>query len=189
MTSFQPCPSCARHVKRQDARCPFCGVPCPRRPMHARTSRRTSRAQWLALGSTMALLGCSGGTASSGSGDAGGRDLAHASEAGGDDVAACPTRSGYFTCGGNVCDRSIQVCVERSSLCVSVDALGPIATGSPVQCGACPTCECLQPSILSSCQCQQDDAGTISISCGGCYGAPPARLERLTRRSTTQRRR
>ena len=177
MTSLQPCPSCACHVKRQDAQCPFCRAICSWRPVAAPAASRMSRGQWLALGSTMALLGCSGASGSTSPGDGG---AGSAQERAGD-AAVCPTRSGYFTCGGNVCDRSVQVCVERSSLCVPTDALGPFERAAPpVQCGACPTCDCLQPALISSCHCQEDDAGTIRISCAGCYGAPPARLDRLT---------
>jgi hypothetical protein len=177
MSRFQPCPSCACHVKVEDPRCPFCKAP------------RTCRAQWpsdlrevvvggthaLALGSAMVLLGCSGAVASTPAGEGG-----EPGQPGVESAVACPSRSGYFTCGSNVCDRSVQACDERSGTCLSYDALPPSDLVSPGgACGRCPTCACLAPELASNCHCQEDDAGAVSISCGGCYGAPPARLSRV----------
>ena len=36
-----------------------------------------------------------------------------------------------------------------------------------------------EPTLYTNCHCTEDDSGTIAISCGGCYGSPPARLERI----------
>jgi hypothetical protein len=212
--SFQPCSSCACHIKVSDARCPFCGAVNTRRPPRRGPAGRMSRAQWLAFGS-VALVGCVGTVAES-SGDGGGAVAQHdagntpAHDAGNqvqpppdsgiayetgtvqeagppvdsgivvadDSGVSCPTRSGYFNCQGNVCDRSIQAC--QNGYC---EWYGALATSwqfpDAASCGPCPTCECLQGSLSTSCHCSEDNQGTITISCGGCYGSPPARLERL----------
>ncbi|HEY8039333.1 MAG TPA: hypothetical protein VIF15_06040 [Polyangiaceae bacterium] len=179
-----------------------------------------SRGQWLALGSTMALAGCSGAVAAT-PGDGGGgtgHDPATGALEGGSGVIgheagadpgdagepedagntadsellvdtgssvvadaaddggfACPTRSGYFQCGGNVCDRSIQACYSGG--CQWYGNLYEMPDAA--SCGACPTCQCLKGALYPNCSCQEDDAGTLTISCGGCYGSPPARLERI----------
>lgn len=183
MNRFEPCPSCARHVSASDARCPFCDAAIRHASRPETRLRRASRAQWLALGSAVALFGCSGATTSSGGSGSSGSSEA-ASE------GACTTRSGYFACGGNVCDRSIQVCVETSSLCATPGDLGTVMTGASIaRCGPCPSCACVQTALGGSCECREDDAGSVVVSCGGCYGAPPARLERLARTRTAKRRR
>jgi hypothetical protein len=88
---------------------------------------------------------------------------------------ACPSRSGYFACGGGVCDRSIQACVM--GVCEWYQDI--VILWGVQACGPCPTCDCLAPPG-SPCVCTEDDAGTVTIlSCGGCYGAPPVRLERI----------
>jgi hypothetical protein len=88
---------------------------------------------------------------------------------------ACPSRSGYFACGSGVCDRSFQACVGGDQ-CTWYQ--GIVNYYGVQECGPCPTCECLAPPT-TPCDCTEDDAGTITISCGGCYGAPPVRLERI----------
>lgn len=61
MDSYDICVSCACHIKRIESRCPFCGA------AHTPSSRivrapRMSRAEWLAFGSSLLLMGCSGST-------------------------------------------------------------------------------------------------------------------------------
>jgi hypothetical protein len=62
MNPYYACPSCSSYVKRSDSKCPFCGA-ANRAPNVARARRmgRMSRAQWLAYGSTLAVVGCTGG--------------------------------------------------------------------------------------------------------------------------------
>jgi len=218
MSHFQPCPSCACHVRRTDPLCPFCGAPNVPRGQRAPRVPRMSRGQWLALGTTVALVGCTGTIASVPEGD-GGHESTASHDAGGtapdsgaavrpeeagtvaetgtlaetgavvdaspessaplDSGVACGERSGFFSCGGNICDRAIQACYSNS--CEWYGNLSAIATGGAdaASCGSCPTCECLQPTLYTNCHCTEDDSGTIAISCGGCYGSPPARLERI----------
>jgi hypothetical protein len=59
LVDFQPCSVCACHVRMGDARCPFCGAAVAPRAVARVRTRRTSRAQWLALGA-IALAGCGG---------------------------------------------------------------------------------------------------------------------------------
>lgn len=65
MNRFTPCSSCARHVKTSDTKCPFCGTArCAQAATRRQRIRRMSRARWLAHGSTLAILGCTGNGAS-----------------------------------------------------------------------------------------------------------------------------
>jgi hypothetical protein len=89
-------------------------------------------------------------------------------------IVGCATRSGYFECSGQVCDRSIHACYENQ--CVWYGRLTSMADAAAT-CGPCPTCGCV--ALQSYCTCKEDSAGTITVSCGGCYGSPPTRLERL----------
>jgi hypothetical protein len=113
---------------------------------------------------------------------------------------------GGFTCTGSfgvpdsVCDRATQWCFingggygttgcrSLDDTCVPTYLVGDAAPtcmytiewdaaacdGGVRRC-ACLTSNCWQP------QCIDDDAGGVSLSCGECYGAPPARLERRRR--------
>jgi hypothetical protein len=91
---------------------------------------------------------------------------------------ACPTRSGYFQCGSNVCDRSIQACESGSCIWYGELASYWSPQVDAQACGACPTCACV-PSYFP---CSEDDAGTLVISSAQtCYGAPPARLTLASR--------
>jgi len=132
---------------------------------------RTSRARWLAFGSTLALLGCTANVASVAPTPDGGASNDTS-------IVGCATRTGYFSCDGNVCDRSIQACWQGSCEWYGELSIDGIDTGA--SCGPCPTCSCLQTTLGSSCQCTEDAEGDVTISCGGCYGAPPTRLERLS---------
>lgn len=52
--NFAPCPTCQRHVKVADARCPFCGKSAP--------ASRTPAAAVLLFGIGLAVGGCSSST-------------------------------------------------------------------------------------------------------------------------------
>jgi hypothetical protein len=59
MDAYEVCTACSCHIKTTESCCPFCGV--PRAPKARATMRpwvRMSRAQWLAFGSTLAVVGC-----------------------------------------------------------------------------------------------------------------------------------
>jgi hypothetical protein len=103
--------------------------------------------------------------------------LAEAGPVPDDAGVACQTRTGYFDCAGNLCDRSIQACYQNQ--CVWYGLLSSYEVPDAATCGPCPTCACLQGSLEGSCHCNNDPDGGLIISCGGCYGSPPARLERL----------
>jgi hypothetical protein len=138
-----------------------------------------SRARWLAFGSTAFLFACGGQVESMPYQDAGTTTNGASATSDGSSASVqgrvCPTRSGAFACGSDYCDRGVQACDEGS--CVSYDQL-------TTTCGDCPMCACLQ--IDSNCNCS-DFTGAVVITCwhsppsssGGCYGAPPARLERI----------
>lgn len=120
----------------------------------------------------------------------------------------CVIPSGTFICdpspngpgnggsdGGVSCGRATQYCALWPSAvrgCLSntdVDAQPYPGAPFPPECVACPTCACIRgyPRWMGShgCECSNlDDAGAIGISCGGCYGSPPARLERLLNASS-----
>jgi hypothetical protein len=115
--------------------------------------------------------------------DAERKDAAH--DAGVDtDAGLCTGKPGTFPCvlsgySGVCCNRATEYCQTVATFgayCEEVDA------HFPPQCQKSRTCECLDGSavFLGSCRsCEEDDAGDILIACGACYGAPPARLERL----------
>jgi hypothetical protein len=218
MNRYQPCSSCACHVRHDDARCPFCDAPNAARAARSIRLPRMSRAQWLAFGSTLAFVGCTGNVApippdpgaGDGAKDAGNathdsgspqgpeggvateagiahEDAGAAQEAGetaeastdeGGTILGCATRTGYYECGGNVCDRSIQACFSGECEWYG-DLAATTSADASASCGPCPSCTCLQGVIYPNCTCSEDAQGTVVISCGGCYGAPPARLERL----------
>jgi hypothetical protein len=154
-----------------------------------------SRGTWLALGS-LAIAGCSGAIVSPSDGDAGptattGSDAASESGARGSDGAApapdaahCTVdRSATFACGPAVtCNRATEYCrlttgTHEPNGCEPDDAY-PF----PPECVACPTVACLQAHATGSCLATElDDGAGIGLACGGCYGAPPPRLERLAR--------
>lgn len=70
--AYEPCGSCHRHVKRQEALCPFCGASrTATLPSAARRIRNVSRAQWLVFGSTLVGMGCNGAVGSSGAAEGG----------------------------------------------------------------------------------------------------------------------
>jgi hypothetical protein len=104
--------------------------------------------------------------------------------------------AGTFLCGYSAstsvpCDQATQFCFHENSgsNCVNNDATSPSTMwrfSIPPQCAASRTCDCLAEAgwvetnpCCGGCFCSGDDAGTLTIACGGCYGSPPARLERL----------
>ena len=152
---------------------------------------RRSRAQWLALGSALALTSCGGITdgghtstqqSSQGGGDQGGTNVAPAG-------TSCSESFGgvlnpMFTCAGQPCNAATQFChldSDGAELACEDDADGEF----PQQCLSCPTFGCVSQYISSDCKCVDlgiavDLGGGIGLSCsGGCYGAPPTRLELL----------
>jgi hypothetical protein len=94
-------------------------------------------------------------------------------------AAACPARSGSFSCssltaydsGNDVrCDRATQYCQLGGNTFSCVPYVGSLSNVSP-NCGACPTCACFDVGIDSTCG--EDDAGGVLFT-APCYGAPPA---------------
>ncbi len=62
--SLAPCPSCARHVRRTEAVCPFCGasVSLDAPPVAARSPvERLGRAALFTFGAALATTACGGG--------------------------------------------------------------------------------------------------------------------------------
>jgi hypothetical protein len=148
-----------------------------------------SRAHWLAFGSALAAMGCSGGRSSVSGSEltAGGEPDANANNT----FVCNPDMSqSYLDSGTLLCDRTTQFCSLLPSPvrgCLSeVDNPGTF----PVECRSDRTCACVNQHERANCYCVDlDDAGAIGLSCGGCYGSPPARLERLRRVRRTRRRR
>ena len=192
MDPYDICSACSCFIKSAERCCPFCGAehrPVSKAPVRA---RRMSRAQWLALGSALALTSCGGITdgghtstqqSSQGGGDQGGTNVAPAG-------TSCSESFGgvlnpMFTCAGQPCNAATQFCdmsYDGTELvCENDDAGGYF----PQECLSCPTCDCVSRYIGSSCQCVDlgvavGPGGGIGLSCsGGCYGAPPTRLELL----------
>lgn len=103
--------------------------------------------------------------------------------------ASCGVPTGQFLCdpsnnqgtgdAGVACDRQGEFCSlwPGTQGCIAKADAGTF----PAACLTCPTCDCI--NAHTSCRCVAlDDAGAIGISCGGCYGSPPARLERYAER-------
>jgi hypothetical protein len=182
MDDFDVCASCSCHIKRSERACPFCGARHASTPRPARQHvPRMSRGKWLAFGGTLALLGCSGTAVPAPAGDAG---AISAINPWFDPVGSqgCPVAlSGTFVCGTSTCSRATEHCALLSggvnNGCEANDAGYPF----PAQCLSCPTCDCVTPTLANtSCTCVELDNGEgIGLECHGCYGAPPARLERL----------
>jgi hypothetical protein len=109
------------------------------------------------------------------------------------DASSCATGRGTFSC---VLGQECQPCQRGSQYCAAVYCYGqnPCGYGCysnaddagaidfPRQCQASPTCACLWDagSLYYPCRCTDgDDAGVaMVVTCGSCYGSPPARLER-----------
>jgi hypothetical protein len=254
MGHFYACASCARYVTEADEACPFCGASRDERCQAAPPRPpRMSRARWLAYGSTIAAVGCSGGGTAGGAGqdatapreaaavelEAGREDTASPHDAsppgeggggtdgdvsaegdvagdgqiaeagadcGGSDLGGFAPAQGSFVCLqapyslslGNsaysdaslICDRATQYCVLYSTggACESLSDTCSARYYLEPKPGACDggvlRCECLTgcfapPSASMVALCMDDEAGGVTIACHSCYGAPPARLERL----------
>ena len=92
------------------------------------------------------------------------------------------------------CDRATQycyahginptVCGSFATTCTPYRGVGDACVGSDFyrDAAACDgglrRCACLNMTCMEG-WCGDDDAGGITLSCGPCYGAPPARRERL----------
>jgi hypothetical protein len=61
MKSLSPCPECQRHVRTDEARCPFCGASCSASPALAAEvspSRISQRAAAIAMSVSLAAAAC-----------------------------------------------------------------------------------------------------------------------------------
>ncbi|MGH7297582.1 MAG: hypothetical protein ACRELB_21775 [Polyangiaceae bacterium] len=75
MDAFEACRCCARHIKKVETTCPFCGAAhTSHAPSPPRRRPRVSRGAWLAttLASSIAIAGCSSTSPSDPGGGAGG---------------------------------------------------------------------------------------------------------------------
>jgi hypothetical protein len=198
-TRLRACGDCHRHFRVTDANCPFCAAPGePGKPARPRVPGRLSRAQWFALTSSLAVVGCVATRAVRETGD----DLGTAVSAAPACDANCytcawPSPQGESLPPAVSCSRLHQYCAgDYAYSCMALDA-GPFAAmfakaGAP--CRDRPTCACLgldrvpyQQSGIEctvpegqDCEyvgCADDDAGGVSLEYHvPCYGAPPARL-------------
>jgi hypothetical protein len=148
-----------------------------------------SRAAWLALGScavaasgTLSLGGCSSQAPTG---------IVTAPDAAAD-VATADTGPdvgpGHFACGSNACADG-QIC-QRFHDCNSPKTDDTCSDASETTfanaCGATPSCACIESNDVYNgmVTCAATSGHTEvdyvpNSGCGGCYGAPPARLERL----------
>ena len=60
MNLLLACPTCQRHIKRDESACPFCHAPTESTSSPTPRVRRVSRSEWLALGSSLTLVSCTG---------------------------------------------------------------------------------------------------------------------------------
>jgi hypothetical protein len=199
MGAYSLCESCQCYVKAEEPRCPFCSVATRTRgtPLAA-PSNQTRRAWWLACGgSAVVLLGCNG-TASTAPSDAAPPLGAWLTSGNGTFQCNGPGGPAAGPDGGLItCDRATQWCYTfhgfDPTACASLadpcylypgeDACAPTGNGleqalawDPSLCdGGLRRCDCLNVQCASG-FCSDDDAGGITVSCGSCYGAPPARV-------------
>ena len=95
MSQLRPCPACARHVRADDARCPFCDGVLEVAHATSASRPRLSRAAQRAFGSAIAvsIVGCSSGGAGevdSGTTDAAASDATSSDTGTRDDAIAMP---------------------------------------------------------------------------------------------------
>ena len=107
--------------------------------------------RWLLLAATLAVVGCSASDPSNAA-EGGPSDDA---SSGVDAAIACPSRSGYFACGTDLCSRGIQACA--TGLCEWYGEIEP-------SCGPCLTCDCLRASPMDLSMCTDDGAGGITFA-------------------------
>ena len=199
MDPYDVCASCARYIKRGEFTCPFCGAADRLRSALARGGpKRASRAEWLAYGgSALGLLGCTNGSPVSAVPDA----AENAASLGKNGFLCASAGNGAIFDADIVCDRASEWCYTNHGFepsgCVSLATTcaptEPADACSGVFAWDAATCDghiagCAW--ITVTCPgggggCSDDDAGGITVSCGSCYGAPPARLERVARRAAT----
>ncbi len=185
MESFIVCSSCSRHVKARETACPFCrAVQPPRVRARRPTIARMSRGTWLALGSTISLIACSGAIDPQsvrdpdGGGSERSRDGGDSARDGGAGTIDGAVPAGSFACGSSACNRATEYCALSSSSGSPEGCDEDDGEPFPSQCTSDPTCDCVSAHILGSCHCiELDDGAGIGIECAGCYGSPPARLD------------
>jgi hypothetical protein len=111
--TFQACPACARHIKTDEAACPFCGSATPEgfsTVAKPKGPAPLSRAAILfmsatAVGGVSVATACSSSSSATGVSDAGARDSAAAEDTGGPVAAYGPAPvmdSGQVDTGGPV---------------------------------------------------------------------------------------
>ena len=152
MDAFEACAVCARHIKRVESACPFCHAPhSPSAPAARRATPRVSRAAWLAttLASSLAVTGCGGATIGDPKENHPNGTSAEQEEADASDSDA----------GELVADDAAAWAPFDAPFVVTGDA-GLVVYEASVYPDA-------EPYDAG------DDVGWV-----GCYGAPPARLER-----------
>jgi hypothetical protein len=190
MDPYDICSACSCFIKTAETCCPFCGAAHRHVSKEPVRARRMSRAQWLALGSALALTSCGGIT------DGGHTGTQQSSQRGGDQggVMATGTNcsplyttllSTTFACAGQSCNAATQYCdisYDGTQIGCEDDNGGGYF---PQQCLSCPTYDCVSQYISASCKCVDFGGGAlglgggIGVGCAGCYGAPPTRLELL----------
>ncbi len=170
-----------------------------------------SRAAWLAVASSVAAFealgaGCSNASPT-GPDDA---DVAVADAPSERDLACAVFDAGRFACGATSCLLETSFCRRETGFtCLPghpYPQASPYDRSScesrtnpylfPRECRDCPTCECVlahTPDVDTQTKvtCQPIPDGGIVVTttntpiCGACYGAPPARLERIAAVSAT----
>lgn len=174
MNGYEVCTACACLIKAHESKCPFCAAArTATAPSILKALPRTSRAQWLALCSTLAMAGCSG-EAPPATQDAGAAD-GHTSNG---DAATTPVPQGTLACGAS---NGVQTCSRASQYCmIDANARASCVDFATSPCAASHTCACVDKVLNDPvhCGCGDDGSGGIEASCSPCYGSPPARLER-----------
>jgi hypothetical protein len=213
--AYQVCRSCDRHVRAADPCCPFCGARSAPGPI-LRWPGRTSRSRLLAIGSALAVTGCSRSPENPAN-PVEATYVPHEASASGDvaapldadddvpdadddvldapaveppppiwpDVAFADAALGTRVDGGFVCVNG-AVCDPKTQFCDEYEYSAPASEGCyAFNDGGMPTDSWLQwcsnhlLPVPGSCTCRElDDAGAFAISCGSCYGSPPARRRR-----------
>jgi hypothetical protein len=77
-----------------------------------------------------------------------------------------------------VCDQKTQYCCIYNADAPATEGCHPFDAGPFPTSANCwpPRCSCYPLPSLLDCSCTElDDAGSLAVSCGSCYGSPPAR--------------
>jgi hypothetical protein len=167
MDAFEACAACARHIKRVESACPFCHAPhSPSAPAARRPIPRVSRAAWLVttlattMASSLAVAGCGGVTLGDppkghhATGESAEQEAADASdrdvrEIVADDAGVWPAFDAPFVVTGDA-----GLVVDEASVYAEAGYYPDAGYDADLYDAG-------------------DDVGWV-----GCYGAPPARLER-----------